>query len=302
MKRASLAEWLRKGIVWLLLFGFFCLTACGARMPASQNAAETGSSAAQTYALEETQVRQLLLPEASGTIVHEGAGVTIDASHTDQGYVMIRCDQSEKRLKARIATEQQTYYYDLPSGEQYSVFPLQMGDGVYTVRVMEQVENDLYGVRFGVELTVTLAEETIPFLYPNQYVWYDASTKTVQKARELAGSVSGDAKIAAVFYDYVVEHMKYDTVKAATVPSGYLPNVDDSLESGSGICFDYAALFAAMLRAEGIPTRMLIGTVLPENLYHAWNSVYLDGEWVWMDTTLDGTGHKESDYITERIY
>lgn len=302
MKRASLAEWVRNGIVWLLLFGFFCLTACGASMPASQDAAETGSPAAQTNALEQAQERTLLLPEASGTIVHEGAGVTIDASHTDQGYVMIRCEQSEKRLKARIATDRQTYYYDLPSGEGYSVFPLQMGDGVYTVRVMEQVENDLYGVRFGVELQVTLAEETVPFLYPNQYVWYDATTKTVQKARELASGISGEAKIASVFYDFVVANMTYDTVKAATVPNGYLPNVDASLESGSGICFDYAALFAALLRAEGIPTRMLIGTVLPENLYHAWNSVYLDGEWVWMDTTLDGTGHKESDYITERIY
>ena len=302
MKRASLAERLRKGIVWLLLFGFFCLTACAASKPALTTTAETVSSSAQTNAAEQTQERQLLLPEASGTIVHEGAGVTIDASHTDQGYVMVRCEQSEKRLKARIASNQQTYYYDLPSGEGYSVFPLQMGDGLYTVRVMEQVENDLYGVRFGVELQVALAEETIPFLYPNQYVWYDATTKTVQKARELASGGSSDEEITKLFYDYVVDHMSYDMVKAKTVPSGYLPSVDDSLESGSGICFDYAALFAAMLRAQGIPTRMLIGTVMPESLYHAWNSVYLDGEWVWLDTTLDGTGHKENDYIAERIY
>ena len=302
MKRASLAEWLRKGIVWLLLFGFFCLSACAASMPASQGAAETGSSSAQSSAAQSAKERPLLLPEASGTVVHEGAGVTIDASHTDQGYVMIRCEPSEKRLKARIATGQQTYYYDLPGGEGYSVFPLQMGDGMYTVRVMEQVENDLYGMRFGVELDVTLADETVPFLYPNQYVWYDASTKTVQKARELAGGISSDDEITKVFYDYVVKHMTYDMQKAKTVESGYLPNVDDSLESGSGICFDYAALLAAMLRAQGIPTRMLIGTVMPENLYHAWNSVYVDGEWVWMDATLDGMGHRESDYITERIY
>ena len=302
MKRASLAEWLRKGIVWLLLFGFFCLSACAASMPASQGAAKTGSSSAQSNAAQPAKERPLLLPQASGTVVHEGAGVTIDASHTDQGYVMVRCEPSEKRLKARIATDQQTYYYDLPGGEGYSVFPLQMGDGLYTVRVMEQVENDLYGMRFGVELDVTLVDETVPFLYPNQYVWYDASTQAVQKARELASGISSDDEITKLFYDYVVKHMTYDTQKAKTVESGYLPNVDDSLESGSGICFDYAALLAAMLRAQGIPTRMLIGTVMPENLYHAWNSVYVDGEWVWMDATLDGMGHRESDYITERIY
>lgn len=302
MKRASVAERLRKGILWLLFFGFFCLTACAGNKSAPPEPAETGSLAAQTSAVVDQQDQTLLLPEASGTIVYEGAGVTIDASHTDQGYVMIRCEASEKRLKARIATSAQTYYYDLPGGEGYSVFPLQMGDGSYTVRVMEQVENDLYALRFGVEITVALADETVPFLYPNQYVWYDASTKTVQKARELAQGLTSQTEIATAFYEYVVKHMTYDTKKAATVPNGYLPRVDESLESGTGICFDYAALLAVMLRAEGIPTKMLIGTVTPENLYHSWNSVFLEGKWVWMDPTLDGTGHKERDYITERIY
>ena len=302
MKRASVAERLRKGILWLLFFGFFCLTACAGNKSAPPEPAETGSLAAQTSAVVDRQEQALLLPEASGTIVYEGAGVTIDASHTDQGYVMIRCEASEKRLKARIATSAQTYYYDLPGGEGYSVFPLQMGDGSYTVRVMEQVENDLYALRFGVEITVALADETVPFLYPNQYVWYDASTKTVQKARELAQGLTSQTEIATAFYEYVVKHMTYDTQKAVTVQKGYLPRVDESLESGTGICFDYAALLAVMLRAEGIPTKMLIGTVTPENLYHSWNSVFLEGKWVWMDPTLDGTGHKERDYITERIY
>ena len=302
MKRASVAERLRKGILWLLFFGFFCLTACAGNKSAPPEPAETGSLTAQTSAVVDQRDQTLLLPEASGTIVYEGAGVTIDASHTDQGYVMIRCEASEKRLKARIATSAQTYYYDLPGGEGYSVFPLQMGDGSYTVRVMEQVENDLYALRFGVEITVALADETVPFLYPNQYVWYDASTKTVQKARELAQGLTSQTEIAKVFYEYVVKHMTYDTQKAVTVQKGYLPRVDESLESGTGICFDYAALLAVMLRAEGIPTKMLIGTVTPENLYHSWNSVFLEGKWVWMDPTLDGTGHKERDYITERIY
>ena len=302
MKRASVAERLRKGFLWLLFFGFFCLTACAGSKPALPDAAETGSSAAQTGAQTDSQAQTLLLPEATGTITYEGAGVTIDASHTDQGYVMIRCEESDKRLKARIATGAQTYYYDLPGGEGYSVFPLQMGDGSYTVRVMEQVENDLYALRFGVEIEVKLADETVPFLYPNQYVWYDATTKTVQKARELASGLKSQTEIAEAFYTYVVEHMTYDNDKAATVQKGYLPYVDEALESGTGICFDYAALLAVMLRAEGIPTRMLIGTVTPENLYHSWNSVFLEGKWVWMDPTLDGTGHKEQDYITERIY
>jgi len=268
---------------------------------APQDAAETESNATPAEKSAALETTPLLLPEASGIIIYQDAGVIIDASHTDQGYVMIRCEATDKRLKVSIA-QNQTYYYDLPDGDTYSVFPLQMGDGTYTIRVMEQVEDSLYGVRYGVEIDVSLASETIPFLYPNQYVWYDENTEAIQKARELTQGLTNDTDIAKKLYRFVVKNMTYDTAKANTVETGYLPDADESLETGKGICFDYAALLAVMLRSEGIPTRMMIGTVTPENLYHSWNSVYLDGEWVWMDPTLDGTGHKEKDYITERIY
>lgn len=306
MEKRSAAIRLQQGIAGLLILGFLCLAACAGSNPAAQSGAETGSDSVRavrsTNSNGDEPEDTLRLPEASGTVSYEGNGVTIDASHTDQGYVMVRCEPSEKRLKARVATQEQTYYYDLPGGDAYSVFPLQMGDGAYTVRVMEQVENDLYAMRFGVEIEVRLGGETLPFLYPNQYVWYDETTQSVQKATELSEGLADDAEIAKQLYRFVVQHMRYDTVKAETVPKGYLPDVDESLETGKGICFDYAALLAAMLRSKGIPTKMLIGTVTPENLYHSWNSVYLNGEWIWMDATLDGTGHRESDYITERIY
>ena len=328
MEKQSVAERLNRGVAWLLLIGFFFLTACAASRSEAQNTEGTDSNSApavqtdtaqseaqrteginsnstpavQTETAQNTETTKLLLPEASGTIVNEGNGVTIDASHTDQGYVMVRCAPSDKRLKARVSTPAQTYYYDLPGGDTYSVFPLQMGDGAYTVRVMEQVENDLYAMRYGVDISVSLSSETIPFLYPNQYVWYDETTKTVQKANELAAGLTSDAEIAKLIYGFVVDHMSYDQAKAETVPKGYVPSVDEALDTGKGICFDYAVLLAVMLRAEGIPTKMLIGFVTSDNLYHSWNSVYLNGEWVWMDPTLDKTGHIESVYIIERTY
>ena len=85
--------------------------------------------------------------------------------------------------------------------------------------------------------------------------------------------------------------------------SGYLPDVDETLSSGKGICFDYAALMAAMLRAHDIPTRLAIGNVDPEGILHAWNQIYIDGKWVWMDATFGiKNSHKESDYTKEREY
>ena len=56
--------------------------------------------------------------------------------------------------------------------------------------------------------------------------------------------------IVKAVYDYVIGHVTYDYGKAQTVQSGYLPNVDSTLASGTGICFDYAALMTSMLRSQ----------------------------------------------------
>ena len=60
--------------------------------------------------------------------------------------------------------------------------------------------------------------------------------------------------------------------------SGYLPDLDQVLEKKMGICFDYASLTAALLRVQGIAVKLVIGYA--DNTYHAWNEVYLSGQWV----------------------
>lgn len=303
MERRSTAGRLHNGIAWLLIFGFFCLTACTGDAPVAAEDEGTVSSAVSASLQEEEDAgTKLHLPEASGTVVYEAEGVTIDASNAGQGYVMIKCEPTQKRLKAKISTGTQAYYYDLPGDDTYCVYPLQMGNGVYSVRVLEQAEGDLYAVRYGVEIDVTLAEGTVPFIYPNQYVWFNALSEVVTLTDALAEEESDDAAVSQTCYRFVLDHLTYDAQKAETVETGYLSDADETLSSGTGICFDYSVLLAAMLRSQGIPARVVVGTVLPEKYYHAWNSVYIDGEWVWLDATLDGTAHREKDYIAERIY
>jgi len=89
-------------------------------------------------------------------------------------------------------------------------------------------------------------------------------------------------------YHYVISHITYDTHLAETVQTDYLPDVDAILSSGKGICFDYAALMAAMLRSQSIPTKLVIGYT--GDVYHAWISVYCPEEG-WLDDVIffDGT-------------
>ena len=105
-------------------------------------------------------------------------------------------------------------------------------------------------------------------------------------------------------YDYVTGNIVYDTELAANVPLGYIPDIDSTLERGKGICFDYASLMTALLRTQGIPTKLVVG--YSGTAYHAWISVYLqeagwvdkiirfDGKsWSLMDPTLAASNHRE---------
>ena len=46
----------------------------------------------------------LNLPEASGKTVKKDGKMTIDCSHMDQGYIMVKGKKSNKRLKLQVST------------------------------------------------------------------------------------------------------------------------------------------------------------------------------------------------------
>lgn len=238
-------------------------------------------------------------PKASGTTAYAGNGVVIDASNLSEGYVMVKCTSSAPRLKLMVVSPSQTFNYDLNKEGRYEVFPLQAGDGEYRLRVMENISGTRYRELFSVTVSVRLTNAFSPFLYPSQYVSFTADSQAVKKSYELCAGVNSDLGKIERIYTYITGHVVYDTEKAATVKSGYLPDVDETLRTEKGICFDYAALMAAMLRAQNIPTQLAIGTVAPGDVSHAWNLVYTKekgwiafkisfsgGTWKLMDATF----------------
>lgn len=109
----------------------------------------------------------------------------------------------------------------------------------------------------------------------------------MKKAKELAKGKEDALSIVKSIYHYVVKNVKYDDDKAKNVQKGYLPSVDETLETKKGICFDYAALMTAMLRSQGIPTKLEIG--YSGSVYHAWISTWLD-EKGWIDNIIKFNG------------
>ncbi|MBU0481207.1 MAG: transglutaminase-like domain-containing protein [Proteobacteria bacterium] len=66
-----------------------------------------------------------------------------------------------------------------------------------------------------------------------------------------------------------------------------IPDALTTLRMKKGDCNEHAALFAAMARNAGIPTRIVAGVTYHQQsfYYHAWNEVCLDGQWLSLDTT-----------------
>jgi len=180
------------------------------------------------------------------------------------------------------------YQYSLHPGAGFEVFPLSGGDGLYEIGVFKQVEGTRYSMVLTTTIDVTLVDEFAPFLRPNQFVNFTQECDVVRKAAELTAGVSEFINIVAEIYHFVIEHIVYDTHLAETVQSGYLPDIDEILRSGRGICFDYASLMAAMLRSQGIPTKLVIGYT--GDVYHAWISVYSEEDG-WLDDIIHFDGH-----------
>ena len=143
-------------------------------------------------------------------------------------------------------------------------------------------------------MSVSLSDEFAPFIRPNQYVTYSSDSAAVAKAAELCAGLTDNLEKVEAVYTFVVNNTVYDKEKAQTVQSGYLPNVDETLATGKGICFDYAALMSAMLRSQGVPVKLVVGYT--GSAYHAWISVYSQNEgWVEGKIYFDGQTWKLMD-------
>ena len=250
----------------------------------------------------------VLTGQADGTVTFGSEGVTIDASHISEGYIMVSYTGTNEKVKLQITgPDEVVYTYDLHGD--YETFPLTAGSGSYTVGVFENIEGTSYSTLFTQTIDVKIDDEFGPYLYANQYVNFDGDSKVVEKAEELSKPCNDDLEVIEQVYNYMISNFTYDYDKAESVQSGYLPDVDEVFEAQTGICFDYAAVMAAMLRSQRIPTRLEVGYA--GDVYHAWISTYIeeqgwvngiiqfDGKnWELMDPTFASTSSKPEDFIT----
>jgi len=230
---------------------------------------------------------------APGEVVYTSSdnNAVIDASNINKGYIAVKYSGDNKKVKVQVKHNGEVYNYDLASDSKYDYYPLQLGNGEYTINVLENISGTKYSILHTETINVKITNPNSIFLQPNQYVWFTQSSNVVKVSAQVCNGKNTTLKKISAIFNYVTSNITYDYAKAKSAPVGYLPNVDEILKTGKGICFDYAAVFAAMCRAQGIPAKLITGYVAPNGVYHAWNEVYTKEKgWITVSFYLKSSG------------
>lgn len=267
----------RSLMIWILIFSIF-LSGCGTSAAPSQEPPVYAST-------------QIFVPSAPLTKTLGSTPLLLDISNMEQGYLTAISDSTDLKMNVQLTAQDGVVYsYFIAPGEK-AVIPFSSGSGTYQICCYQQISGTQYAALFANVLDVTLENEFLPFLYPNQYVNFSPGSKVCDLARSLIAEDASDIAILEAVYDYVTQNLTYDQELADTVTSGYLPDLEAVLESKKGICFDYAALTAAMLRSRDIPCKLQIGYA--GKIKHAWINVYIRSKG-WVEKAIEFNGNSWS--------
>jgi hypothetical protein len=121
-------------------------------------------------------------------------------------------------------------------------------------------------------------------LRPNALIQSD-DAEVIRIAREVTSKVAGDFEKARRLQDWVSQNLQFDLGIAVAAASEVARN-------RRGTCVAYAVLLAALERAAGLPSRVVMGFAYANGIWggHAWTEVYLDNRWIALDAALFSPG------------
>lgn len=202
------------------------------------------------------------------------------------GYLDIGSGSYGDNMRLLVEKDSEKYYYSIDNSSES--IPLQLGNGNYTVKILENIQGKRYKVVSKEDILLKNFNDNV-FLTSTQPVYWHKSKELSNLSENLTKELHNDLDKVERIYNYIVENIQYDDYKISGLKDNYVPNIEATLISKKGICYDYAATFAGMLRSLGIPTKLVKGYKDNLKTYHAWNEVLINGQWHIIDTTYDAT-------------
>ena len=204
-------------------------------------------------------------------------------------------EKTARRLKLKVNGT----YFDISSERAFEVFPLVSGSGRYTVALYRQVDGKRYARVGMVRFWVRLQREDAAFLSPSQWVQYDGLSPWILAAHQMCDGLQGADAFNAICR-LVEKNIRYDYIRALKAKPGERPDIERCWDVQMGTCQDLAALAVSMMRARGIPARLVIGTA--DRKAHAWVLATVERKLVLYDPTVAITGGRVKKYEKERVY
>jgi transglutaminase-like putative cysteine protease len=196
---------------------------------------------------------------------------------------------SVARTKSRISNPEQTRYVkyriSLKDEDPAQIFPtdrrqtIQKGDTPNSIILEVRTAGPNDGEAGSLEIDAE-------FLRPNALISSEDSRVRACATRAVAGA-SDPWEKASRINRWVFESIQ-DKNFGTTFASA-----SEVARNLSGDCTEHAVLSAAMCRASGVPSRVVVGLVYVPKLsgfgYHMWNEVYINQRWVALDPSFDET-------------
>jgi transglutaminase-like putative cysteine protease len=122
------------------------------------------------------------------------------------------------------------------------------------------------------------------YLKPSMHIPSDQK-RFKDLAKQIVGTETNAAKAMRLISVWVGEKI------GVNAGIGVLRDANEVLDSKEGVCRDNAILAATLLRASGIPTKVISGLIYDQQAmyYHAWNECWDGKRWVLIDSTRPRT-------------
>lgn len=174
-------------------------------------------------------------------------------------------------------------------------------DDIGNHHIHKYYSRDLGGLSFGNDVSVYYGEKQDTVF--NQWaitaeatlegVWNyvePQSEAVTALSNEICNGLTSDYEKAKAIFDWMTANVAYDYEYYYGRKDTVITSAEGVMESKLTVCEGYAKLTKALLQAQGIPALYVVGKV--RNAGHAWNVAYVDGKWIYLDSTWGRPGSR----------
>ena len=117
--------------------------------------------------------------------------------------------------------------------------------------------------------------------------WINSTDDSVRRMAVIGGgAVTDPHEKCKRLTSYIGSHLRLSAFSTSLRPAS------EVAKTKQGDCTEYAVLLAAVMRSEGVPSRIAVGFAYVPNpasfAPHMWTEAWIDGQWIPFDATLGG--------------